>query len=130
VLYIHFIQNNHLLEKFMNRKISALFLAMIVMMLTMAGRAAAQFNYDVTNDSPVSIDVIMSGTCPGPPTSAWIATKTILPGQTYTFIIPLPPCTWSIEVNGVTYPLGYNGSVAPPNPPSWITVNATNTVVK
>lgn len=113
----------------MNRNISTLLLAVIIMMFTMAGTVLAQFNYDVTNNSSVTINVSMGGLCPGTPPTLWTASKSIIPGQTYTFSVPLPPCTWGISVNGVLYPLGYNGPITPPNPPSWIIVNATSTTV-
>lgn len=113
----------------MHRKLSALLLATVIMILTMAGNASAQINYDVTNNSPVAIDVVLSGFCPGPPPILWVSPKTLLPGETHRFIIPLPPCTWSIGVNGVTYPLGYNGPITPPNPPTTIIVGATRTEV-
>lgn len=112
----------------MNRKISALFLAIIVMLLTMAGSASAQVNYDVTNNSTVSVNVNMGGLCPG--LILWTSAKLIAPGLTHTFVIPAAGCTWSVSVNGVAYSLGYNGPIAPPNPPTSIIVNATNAIIQ
>ncbi len=116
----------------MNRKLLALFLGVILMTLTVASDAFAQ-NYNVQNNSPVPISVSVQGICPGPPPLSWVSPVFVIPpGGVILIPIPPPPCyVTDINVNGVSYAMGYNGPTMPPPPPppSWVMVNPLNAII-
>lgn len=111
----------------MYRKLSALLLAVVVMTFAMASDAFAQLNCQVDNNSPVTITIVLQGSCPGPPASLWITPTYVIPAGG-SIIIPIlaPPCVFSsATVNGTDYLVGYSGPMAPPNPPSYIRLLTT-----
>lgn len=114
----------------MNRKISTLLLATIIMMLAVASNVLAQ-NYSVYNGSPVTVTVYIQGTCPGPPPTTWVLGPfTILPGGGISPPVPPPPCMITdVTVNGILYPVGYDGPAFPSNPPTWVIVNPFRTII-
>jgi hypothetical protein len=111
----------------MHRKITTLFLAVIVMMFSMAGTTLAQTYYGVVNNSAVSFTISLQVTCPGPPPISYITAPTTVPPMVG-MILPIspPPCSVTfVIINGSYYPVGYNGPLNPPNPPVWISVTST-----
>lgn len=115
---------------YMHRKLSALFLGVILLTLTVASDVLAQ-TYGVQNNSPVPINVSVQGTCPGPPPLAWITPVIIVPpGGAVLIPIPAPPCVVTgVIVNGAFYAVGYSGPIITPNPPTRIRVGAMRAVV-
>lgn len=116
----------------MYRKISMLFLAVIVMTLTMTGSALAQVYYGVVNNGAVSFTISLQVSCPGPPPISFITAPVTVPPMVGMIIpMPAPPCTVThVIINGTSYyPVGYNGPINPPNPPFWIQVSSTLTTV-
>lgn len=113
----------------MNRKISTLLFAVIIMVITVASDVLAQ-NYSIQNTSPVPVNVIIQVNCPGPPPVViTIGPFIILPGQVV--VIPIPSCpVVGVILNGTFYPVGYNGPVVPPNPPTLITVTPLRTIIR
>lgn len=104
----------------MNRKISTLLLAAILMMFTVAGNVMAQGTYYVGNDSPVPVTVCVVLSCPGSSTTVCIA---VPPGATGILPVPVPPCVITgVIFNGILYPVGYSGPIVSPPPPTRITV--------
>lgn len=112
----------------MYRKISTLFLAMLVMMIAMAGTTLAQTYYGVVNNSAVSFTISLQVFCPGPPPLSYITAPVTVPPMVG-MILPIspPPCgVTHVIINGTSYyPVGYNGPLNPPNPPVWISVTST-----
>lgn len=110
----------------MHRKLSALFLAAMILTLAMAGTAFAQVNYGAGNNSTVPVTITVQVACPG----SWSTSATLAPGATTLFSIPAYPCAVvSVIVNGNTYPVGYNGPANPPNPPNNVRVTIARTLV-
>lgn len=114
----------------MSKHVSTLLVAVVLMVLGISSNAMAQQQiYGVANNSPVAITISVSGTCGGG--LGWITPSVIVPaGGTVVISIPNPPCAATgVTMNGVFYPVGYAGPVAPPNPPTRIRVGANRAVV-
>lgn len=113
----------------MNRKIATLLLAAIIIILAVASEVLAQSTYRVVNNSMVTITASVEVICPGPPPFI-LTTPTFVvpPGQSIVIAVPLCPKS-GVIVNGVFYPVGYNGPIVPPNPPTWIQVTPTGVII-
>lgn len=113
----------------MNKRFSTLLIAAIVLMLGITSNVFAQAQlYGVTNNSTVAVTVAVSGTCGGG--LSWISQSvTIAPGSSVGFPVPSGCPVNRVILNGTSYPVGYSGPTAPPNPPNYIRVGTGRAII-
>ncbi len=118
----------------MQKKLAGLlsiFVLLAAMTIAVSTSAQAQTTYSVCNNTAVTVLACVQIDCGG--------TLILLPcssipggGPPYECTIWTIPagCTVSgVVLNGRLYPMGYSGTIPPPNPPNGITVSASGAII-
>lgn len=109
------------------KRFSLLIIAALVLSLGVVSEAYAQ--YWVSNASPVSIVAQVYINCGGIVTLTPVVPLVITSGTIAGIVVPVGCTVVGAFINATSYPMGYSGPAAPPNPPNNVTVTPARTGV-